>query len=182
MSPTAEEAARALREIATIRARAAGFQDYRAESSQLILWGFAYALGFALTASFPAFILPIWLLVVAGALTAGTITACRINPEIPGIAWRYLTLVGAIVAFCIILNIIMWPLSAEQSSMIGPLFVAALYVIRGVQLRPRYLALGALLALVSVAGFFVFHSIFWWWMAAGFGATLILSGLWLRQQ
>ncbi|SDS31778.1 hypothetical protein SAMN05216421_1304 [Halopseudomonas xinjiangensis] len=153
MPPSAEEAARALREIATIRARAAGFQDYRAESSQLILWGFAYALGFVLTALFPAFILLVWLFVVASALTAGTVTACRINPEIPGIAWRYLTLVGAILLFCIILNIIMWPLSPEQSSMIGPLFVAALYVIRGVQLRPRYLALGGLLAIVSVAGF-----------------------------
>lgn len=182
MSPSAEEAARALREIATIRARAAGFQDYRAESSQLVLWGVGYSVGFLLTGLFPELILAIWLSVVGCALLLGTVMACRINPEIPGIAWRYLTLVGAILAFCLLLNVVMWPISAEQSLMIGPLFVAALYIIRGVHLRPRYLALGALLAVSSVCGYFLFHFIFWWWMAATFGGTLVLAGLWLRQQ
>lgn len=38
MLPTAEEAAQALRDIDLISHRAAGFQDYRAESGQLILW------------------------------------------------------------------------------------------------------------------------------------------------
>lgn len=182
MSPTAEEAARALREIAIIKARAAGFQDYRAESSQLLLWGSSYALGFVLTGLLPALILPIWLVIVLAGLVLGTVIARRTNPEIPGIAWRYLTLVGTIIIFCALLTVIAWPLSREQSAMIGPMFVSALYVIRGVQLRPRYLLLGVALALISICGFFLFHSIFWWWMAAAFGGTLIVSGLWLRQQ
>lgn len=182
MSPTAEEAARALREIAIIKARAAGFQDYRAESTQLLLWGTSYALGFVLSGLFPELILPVWLVIVLTALVVGTIIARRTNPEIPGIAWRYLTLVGTIITFCALLTIIAAPLTLEQSAMIGPMFVSALYVIRGVQLRPRYLLLGVALAMCSICGFFLFHSIFWWWMAATFGGTLILSGLWLRQQ
>ena len=182
MPPSAEEAAKALREIATIRVRAAGFQDYRAESSQLVLWGIAYSLGFALTGLFPSLILLIWLGLVGCALLLGTYMACRTNPHIPGITWRYLTLVGAILVFCLLLNLVIWPISAQQSLMIGPLFVAALYIIRGVHLRPRYLVLGALLALVSIVGYFVFHAFFWWWMAVFFGGTLIMAGLWLRQQ
>lgn len=182
MSPSAEEAARALREIAAVRARAAGFQDYSAESSQLVLWGVGYALGFGFTGLFPSLILPIWLAVVVCALSIGTVIACRTNREIPGIAWRYLTLIGAILIFCILLHAIMWPISAEQGAMIGPLFVAALYVIRGVHLRPRYLALGVLLTAASLSGFYLFHFVFWWWMAVTFGGSLIAAGLWLRQQ
>lgn len=53
MPPSAEEAALALREIAAIRERAAGFQDYRAESSQLLVWGCAYIIGFTLAFAVP---------------------------------------------------------------------------------------------------------------------------------
>ena len=72
MPPSVEEAARALREIDAIKARAAGFQDYRAESDQLLLWGAAHAIGFALSGLFPAFILLIWLLLVPGSMLIGT--------------------------------------------------------------------------------------------------------------
>ncbi|WVM93254.1 hypothetical protein ULG90_04280 [Halopseudomonas pachastrellae] len=39
MPPSREEAAQALREISNVQARVAGFQDYRFEASQLMLWG-----------------------------------------------------------------------------------------------------------------------------------------------
>lgn len=180
MAPSAEEAARALREIAEIKARAAGFQDYQAESGQLLLWGSAYFLGFALSALFTDHLLLIWGLVVTAALIAGSIVARRTNPDISGIAWRYLALIGSIVLLCVLINIVMWPLSAEQGTMLAPLFVATLYILRGVQLRPRYLAIGVLLAVLSMVGFLWLNAWFWWWMAFACGGTLIVSGLWLR--
>lgn len=180
MGSSAEEAARALREIAEIKARAAGFQDYRAESGQLLLWGFAYFIGFALSAVFPQYILLVWVLVVVFGLLAGSAIARRTNPDIPGIAWRYLALIGSILLLCILIHIVMWPLSAEQGSMLAPLFVSTLYILRGVQLRPRYLVIGALLAILSLSGFLWLSAWFWWWMAFACGGTLMVSGLWLR--
>lgn len=60
MSPSAEEAAQALREIDAIKERAAGFQDYQAESAQLILWGAANSIGLVATALFEQHLLLIW--------------------------------------------------------------------------------------------------------------------------
>ena len=180
MGSSAEEAARALREIAEIKARAAGFQDYQAESDQMILWGVAYLIAFALTGLFTDYILLVWGLTVGVALIAGSFFARRTNPDIPGIAWRYSALIGSILLLCVLINIVMWPLTAKQGSMLAPLLVATLYILRGVQLRPRYLVIGVLLAVVGMAGFLWLDAWFWWWMAFAFGGTLAASGLWLR--
>lgn len=180
MASSAEEAARALREIAEINARAAGFQDYQAESGQMVLWGFAYIIGFALTGLFTDYILLVWTLIVIIALIAGSSIARRTNPDIPGIAWRYLALIGSILLLCVLINIVMWPLTPRQGAMLAPLFVATLYILRGVQLRPRYLVIGVLLAVLSMVGFLWLDAWFWWWMAFAFGGTLAISGLWLR--
>src|SRR5690606_38873272 len=71
MTTTVEEAAQALREIDLIRHRAAGFQDYQAESGQLLLWGLAYVVGFALTACFRDHLLLVWTVVVLSAVSIG---------------------------------------------------------------------------------------------------------------
>lgn len=180
MASSAEEAARALREIAEIKARAAGFQDYQAESGQLLVWGVAYFIGFALCAVLPGYVLGVWCAVVAVALLVGSGIARHTNPDIPGIAWRYLALIGSIILLCVLINVVMWPLTPEQGSMLAPLFIATLYILRGVQLRPRYLIIGLILAALSMTGFLWLTTWFWWWMAFACGGTLLLSGLWLR--
>ncbi|MEH6671928.1 hypothetical protein [Halopseudomonas sp.] len=181
MPPSVEEAARALREIDAIKARAAGFQDYRAESDQLLLWGAAHAIGFALSGLFPAFILLIWLLLVPGSMLIGRLLARRAASEIPGIGWRYMVLIGTIFTYMVLVHVVMWPLTPEQGSMVAPLFVSALYVMRGVQMRPRYLFIGLLLAALLMIGFLFFQPIFWWWMAVGYGGSFIVFGFWLRR-
>lgn len=181
MPPSIEEAARALREIDAIKARAAGFQDYRAESDQLLLWGLAHAVGFTLSGLFPAFILLIWLVVVPASMGAGMLLARRAISEIPGIGWRYLVLIGAIFTFMILIHVVMWPLAPEQGAMVAPLFVSALYVMRGVQLRPRYLFIGGWLAVLLMTGFLFFQPVFWWWMAMVYGGSFIAFGFWLRR-
>lgn len=181
MPPSAEEAALALREIAAIRERAAGFQDYRAESSQLLVWGCAYFIGFALSALFPQYLLLVWFPVVVVALAVGSQVARRTTPAVPGIAWRYLALIGTILLFCVLVNLVMWPLSAVQGGMVAPLLVGTLFLLRGVMLRPRYLVIGAGLLAVSLLGYGPLVSIFWWWMAVAFGGGVFLSGLWLRR-
>lgn len=181
MPPSVEEAARALREIDAIKARAAGFQDYRAESDQLLLWGAAHAIGFALSGLFPAFILLIWLLLVPVAMLIGRLLARRAASEIPGIGWRYLVIIGAVFMYMVLIHVVMWPLSPKQGSMVVPLFVSALYVMRGAQMRPRYLFIGLWLALLLMTGFLFFQPIFWWWLTIFYGGSLIAFGFWLRR-
>ncbi|NLY57607.1 MAG: hypothetical protein GX071_03675 [Gammaproteobacteria bacterium] len=179
MLPTAEEAAQALREIDAIKHRAAGFQDYRAESSQLILWGLVYLAGFSLTACFPQHALLVWVLAVFAGMGLGAYLAFRSGLGV-GILWRYIALILAILAFVIALYVVFWPITVEQSAMPGPLLVAVLYILRGIQLRPRYTVIGSVLGLLSMFGYVFLLPVFWPWMAMACGGTLILSGLWLR--
>lgn len=182
MPPTVEEAARALREIAVIRHRAAGFQDYQAESGQLLLWGLAYVIGFALSACFPDHLLTIWTTVVLTAVAIGAWLASRTAPEVIGIAWRYLAIIATFILFCVAFNIVFWPLAPEQGALLAPLLLSALYILRGIQLRPRYTVIGLALGSLCLVGYLWLLPVFWPWMSMACGGTLILSGLWLRSQ
>lgn len=179
MLPTAEEAAQALRDIDLIKHRAAGFQDYRAESGQLILWGLVYLAGFSLTACFRDHVLAVWLLVTPVGLGVGMYLALR-SGTTASIAWRYLAIILTILSFIVVLHVIFAPVSAEQGAMLAPLFVATLYILRGIQLRPRYTVIGCLLGALCLIGYAFLLPVFWAWMAMACGGTLILSGLWLR--
>ena len=182
MPPTVEEAAQALREIAVIRHRAAGFQDYQAESGQLLLWGLAYVIGFALSACFPDHLLLVWTVVVLSAVSIGVRLARRTAPETAGVAWRYLAIIATFVLFCIALNVVFWPLTPEQGALLAPLLLSALYILRGIQLRPRYTVIGLVLGALCLAGYLWLLPVFWPWMSMACGGTLIISGLWLRSQ
>ena len=178
MSPSPEEAAAALRAINSVQARAAGFQDYRAESRQLMLWGVVNLLGCIFTALFPSLLLLIWLVVVIVGLFAGVRVA---QESMPGIVWRYLLVVGSVLLFAALLHVVMWPLTPQQGSMVVPLFVATLYAIRGAQSRPRYLIIGTSLAILCFCCFLFATEHYWWWLAFAWGGTFIVSSLWLRR-
>lgn len=181
MSSYPEEAAAALRAISNVQVRAAGFQDYRAESRQLMLWGIVNLLGCAFTALFPQFILMIWLTALIVGLLVGVRLARVAQAVMPGILWRYLLVVGSVLLFAVLLNVVMWPLTPRQGSMIVPLFVATLYTIRGAQSRPRYLVIGFSLAALCFCCFLFATDHYWWWLALAWGGTFILSGCWLRR-
>lgn len=179
MLPTAEEAAQALRDIDLISHRAAGFQDYRAESGQLILWGLFYLVGFTLTFCFPAQALALWGVLLVGAVAIGIRLAMNSGAG-GGIALRYLGLITTMVAFVVAVHVVFWPVSGEQGAMIAPVFVSALYILRGIQLRPRYTVIGLVLGTLCLGGYLFLLPVFWPWMAMACGGTLILAGLWLR--
>ena len=181
MSPSPEEAAAALRAINSVQARAAGFQDYRAESRQLMLWGVVNLLGCIFTALFPSLLLLIWLVVVIVGLLAGVRLARVAQESMPGIVWRYLVLVGSVLLFAALIHVVMWPLTPQQGSMVVPLFVATLYAIRGAQSRPRYLIIGTSLAILCFCCLLFATAHYWWWLALAWGGTFIVSSLWLRR-
>ncbi|TVP93689.1 MAG: hypothetical protein EA348_00080 [Pseudomonadaceae bacterium] len=181
MTDHAEDAARALREIALIKERAAGFQDYQAESHQLVLWGFVHIAGYGLSALLPDFLLLVWFVVITAGLLAGACLAQRSNDIIPGIIWRYSLVIGSILLFVILIHVLYHPLPATQAALAGPLFVGCLYLIRGAHFRPRYIFLGVTLILVCLIAHLLPQAWFWWWMSLAFGGSLVLFGLWLRR-
>lgn len=107
--------------------------------------------------------------------------AVRAAPHVQGIVWRYLVLIGSILLFHVLINTIMWPVSAQQATLVAPLLVCTLYVFRGVHLRPRYLLIGVLVATLCLFGYAFFSAFFWWWMAFAYGGIFVLFGLWLRR-
>ena len=181
MPPSREEAAQALREISNVQARVAGFQDYRFEASQLLLWGLLNIIGCVGSALFAGYLLPIWLGVVVVGLLLGVFMAVHSAPRVPGVIWRYLLVILSILLFDVILHVIFWPVSPRQGSMIVPLFVATIYIVRGAQSRPRYIAVGALLAVLSMLSFLFAGDGYWYWLALSWGGTFVVSGLWLRR-
>lgn len=181
MPPSREEAAQALREISNVQARVAGFQDYRFEASQLIVWGLLNILGCLGSSLFADQILLVWLGIVIVGLVLGVRMAVRSAPSVPGVAWRYLLVILSILLFDILLHFIFWPLSPRQGSMIVPLFVATIYIVRGAQSRPRYIAIGAALALLSTLSYLLAGDNYWYWLALTWGGTFVVSGLWLRR-
>lgn len=181
MTEQAAEAARALREIALIKERAAGFQDYQAESRQLVLWGAAHMIGFGLTTLAPEWFLLTWSSVLLLAMGIGARLAQLSNAVVPGITWRYLLVVGSILLFALLINYLFHPLPPRQGALAGPLFIGCLYLIRGAHFRPRYIVLGVVLISVCFFGYQFLDTWFWWWMSIAFGGSLLLFGLWLRR-
>lgn len=182
MSPSPQEAAAALRAIHSVQIRAAGFQDYRAESRQLILWGSLNFIGCIFSALFPQFLLSIWFVVVVAGLLIGIRLACGLQQHTDsGVAWRYLVIVGSVLLFAGLIHVVMWPVTPRQGSMLVPLFVAALYTIRGAQSRPRYLIIGAVLTVLCSCCFLFAATYHWWCLAFAWGGTFIVSGLWLSR-
>ncbi|SDU04670.1 hypothetical protein [Halopseudomonas salegens] len=181
MTEHAEEAARALREIELIKERVAGFQDYQAESHQLVLWGFVHVIGYALSALVPEYILLSWLGVLTFGILTGLWLARGSKDVIPGIVWRYLLVIGSILLFVCLIHFFYFPLPPTQGALAGPLFIGCLYLIRGAQVRPRYIFLGATLILVCLIAHLLLQAWFWWWMSLAFGGGLMLFGLWLRR-
>ncbi|MGI3130619.1 hypothetical protein ACRSLK_09505 [Halopseudomonas pachastrellae] len=180
MPPSREEAALALREISNVQARVAGFQDYRFEASQLILWGVLNITGCVLTALLQSHLLLIWGCVATTGVLVGARMA-KASSDSPGVVPRYLLIVLSILLFDFILHLLFWPITPRQGAMIVPLFVATLYVIRGAQSRPRYIVIGSVLATLCCCTYAFAGAAYWWLLALSWGGTLVASGCWLRR-
>ena len=74
---------------------------------------------------------------------------------------------------------LMHPTAREQGAFI-PLIISAIYAGAGVWVGLRYVVLGAIIATLTLFGFFEIQQHFALWMAAVGGGGLIVAGLWMR--
>jgi hypothetical protein len=178
MTLSPQDAAAALHDIEAAESRSATLRDYQRAAPHFIIWGILWAVGYGLSDGFPAHANAIWAAIVPIGVIAG-IVAMRRNRSTAG--WRYAAVMAAIVAFFAAGAFILAPVTGRQVAAVIPLFVALMYVLRGIWAGPRYVVAGIAVAALTLAGFFLLHDHFSLWMAAVGGGALILAGLWLRR-
>lgn len=188
---SSSEAAEALRDIAQTDRRTRVSGAYHVASPHLILWGLVWAAGYTGSGLVPPeqwglVWLPLILVGVIGAVALGRRTSAGSGAGAPGQA-GFATGKSAILALSIGLFMgatyfVFQPVAPLAYLVFPALITALIYVLLGVLLGlPRYAAIGAIMFLVTMAGFVYAKPWLPFWIAAAGGGGLILGGLWMRK-
>jgi hypothetical protein len=188
---TSTEAAAALRDIAQTDRRTRVSGAYHIASPHLILWGLIWAAGYAGCGLTPPeqwglVWLPLILVGVVGATVLGMRAGAAGSVGARGGAGfdvgKSVWLALAIGAFMGSVYFVFAPLSPLPYLVFPALITALVYVLLGTLFGlPRYVAIGAIMFLVTMIGFIYAKPYLPFWIAAAGGGGLILGGLWMRK-
>ncbi len=184
MSVTPEQAKEALRQVEQARSRSVEFHTYRISSTQLILWGVFWLIGYGGTDLAPARAGYIWGGLMLAGLFAGIVLNSPADRPAPGAAaghrWRLLAVFATFAVFIACTAVIMQPRGTEMGAFV-PLLVATTYVLLGLWIGWRYAAIGIAIGILTMVGFLLLPAHFLLWMAGMGGGALTVTGLWLRR-
>jgi hypothetical protein len=178
MSVSRQDAAAALRDIEDTQARSETLREYQHAAPYFIIWGILWAVGYGLSDVFPRHANAVWAVLVPIGLVAGFFVS---RGRKPANALRYGASALAVFAFMAATFLVMAPVGGRQIGAFIPLFVALIYVLRGIWGGLRYVVAGVAIAALTLGGFVFLSSHFSLWMAAVGGGALILAGLWMRR-
>lgn len=199
MGISRDDAKESLKQVEATMDASRTLASYAGSDLILLTWGVIWCIGFLSTHFLakphePLVVLigPIWdILILAGILVS--IWAGRRMP-IQNVAGRRIGFLwGAVYVYACMGMVLLWPfldhkmlgsLEGAKSfcaiASIIPLFV---WVIMGLWLEANYLAwLGVLLTGLTMAGFYLFHDLFYIWMAVVCGGIMMGAGLYLCAQ
>jgi len=190
-----DQATSVLHDITTVESRSQRVFAYRKASPHLMLWGVLWAVGYGAAAVTPQHGAAIWIAILAIGMSAGFLIVAAAERDaradapadptrrraLARLRWRFggIWLIG--FAFIAAALAVMWPCSPRQVGAFIPLVVAAGYAVLGLSCGPRFVLVGAALAVLTLGGFFLLPMQFAPWMAAVGGGALVLGGSWLRQ-
>jgi len=188
MSLSSEQAAQALREVEQTSALSSTLYGYQQASPYLILWGVIWVIKFALGDFFPQYNNFIWIpfdvLGVAGCFYLGARSArarqCSGVQKVND-GWRWLGSIAAVMAFIVVIQLIMAPVTERQAVTFIVLIVAVAYVLYGLWGSPRIGVTGVVLAALILFGYYQVQVHFDLWTGVVGGGSLILAGLWLKK-
>ena len=196
MTLSPNEAADTLRGLAAVETRSRRVYGYRQSSPHLILWGVLWAIGYGLTEPWPQRAQAIWITIVAIGLAADfaislsnasrkDTRADRLaDPTRPSavarLRWTFPAIALTAFAFIAATLAVMAPVSGRQIGAFIPLVLAASYAVIGLWRGLRFIVAGAVIAGLTLAGFFLLPAHFAVWMAGVGGGALILAGFWFR--
>ena len=199
MSISVDDAKESLKQVEATMDASRTLASYAGTDWILLTWGVIWFVGFLSShflvqqqQSLAFLIKPMWI----GLLAIGIVMSFWAGLRMPiqntagkriGILW------GAIYAYVWLGIIIVWPSlnfkvlePGEWGKCIGainaliPMFA---WVVMGLWLETNYLAwLGLLLSALIAVGFFLFHGIFYLWMAFVCGGIMIVAGIYLCAQ
>ena len=184
------EAAAALRDIAQTDRRTRVSGAYHVASPHLILWGLIWAAGYTGCGLTPPeqwglVWLPLILIGVVGAILLGRRAGTKGGGASGTVGFsigKSLTLALAIGLFMGSVYFVFAPASPLPYLVFPALITALVYVLLGGLLGlPRYVAIGAIMFLVTMAGFIYAKPYLPFWIAVAGGGGLILGGLWMRK-
>jgi hypothetical protein len=95
--------------------------------------------------------------------------------------WRAFASVGTIVVLVVLVSMFAELHSADQGNALISIFVAAMYVLQGIWIGPRFAWIGLALGCFVCAGWFLDRAHLDLWLGVGGGGALIVTGLWLRR-
>jgi hypothetical protein len=175
------EAKDALRDISTTAQASSTFYGYRTAAPHLLLWGVIWFIGYGAGYFRPSWPL-IWpVLIVAGVTGSFWIGRRTGKTKSSRGDWRYAATSLAVFLFIAAIFSIMPPQSDAQAGAFFPILVALFYSLIGIWRRgARMIVAGALIAALTLGGYFWLPQIFLLWMAVVGGGALILGGFWLR--
>ncbi|HEX5182531.1 MAG TPA: hypothetical protein VFW19_05190 [Allosphingosinicella sp.] len=181
------QAAAALEEIERTQRRTRISGGYATASPHLILWGCLWAVGYA-----GCGLLPIarWGLVWLPLVVIGAVGSTWLGSRATGVAsggsrmsfWRPVGLILSIALF-IGATFSLFRSSDPIPYLVFPALVTGLvYALAGLLAGlPRFAAIGAAIAIVTLAGSVAAPAFTAFWVAIAGGGGLILGGWWLRQ-
>lgn len=178
-----EEAAEALASAATAAQRSAAAMAYQRVGRRLIVWGIVWIIvNVAGAVRLPVDGTYAWPAVNFAGLVVCIILDVRSAPGLRG--WRHagesLALFLAFAAFVFSTQFVIAQPTLIQVESLVTLALGLVYVVIGLSIGWRLMAVGAALVLIVIAGSAWAPDQFFVWMAAAGGGGLILGGLWLR--
>jgi len=188
MSLTPDEAANSLKEIARTERRSASAYGYAHSSPYFVMWGVIWMIGYSGSDLFPHQAGLIWTVLtivgIAGSMLIGRSRGRAFATRHPGregeSGWRFLATFFVIFLFIAATYAVMGHVTPAQQAALVPLMVAFFYALLGIWKGGRFLIAGAVIAALTLGGFFWLHEHFLLWMAGVGGGALVLAGLWLR--
>jgi len=180
MTLSHDEAESALRAVAEAEARSLRAYGYQQASPHLLLWGCLWILGYGMTEFWPHQWTAIWSAVVAVGLVASFGLGMRKKPPKEFYS-RFAAIALTAFAFIFAVIAIMAPRSGNQIGALIPLTVAVGYALLGIWRGPRFYISAAVIAALTLGGYFFLPDHFNLWMAALGGGSLVLVGFWLSK-
>ena len=182
-SVSARQAADALVDVQRTQHRHSILRGYEYGAPHFLLWGCIWIVGFASSYTLPGHEWPIWLtLDMVGIL--GGLLIVRATPT-AGLRTKssrqYMAAAATIVAFVAATYYVMAPHSGTQFGAFPALVMALFYVLVGIWRGSRWIVVGSAVGLLTLFGYGLFREYFMLWMAAVGGATLLLTGIWMRR-
>jgi hypothetical protein len=187
MSLSQDQASENLKEIERTARRSAHVYGYANSSPFFVLWGVIWMVGYGASDLAPKLANLLWIALlaigVAGSLLIGRrqkLSGQSLARGAQHASLRFFATFLALGLFIVATYAIFGHASGRQQAAFVPLIWALIYSVTGIWKGPRFLAMGVVVAVLTLGGFFFLRDHYLMWMALVGGGALVLGGLWMR--